>query len=151
MNLLYRPALLTVAAACYGAALAQTTAPSPTTPPAPPPPSIAYATVADALKALQARDGNGTIVVHADGWTIVNEPQATAQWSFTPRDHYAYPAVVRRVVLRNGKEVSVDTATLCEAPAEACERLRAEFAALNGRISQAVKARGRQGSTPPPQ
>jgi len=145
---MYRPALLALAAACCGAALAQTAAPAP---PAPSPPRIAYASVAEALKALEARDGNGTIVVHADGWTIVNDPQATAQWSFTPREHYAYPAVVRRVVLRNGKDVSVDIATLCEAPAEACERLKVEFAAMNDRITQAVKARGRQGSSPPPQ
>jgi len=148
MNLLYRPALLALAAACCGPTLAQTAPPAPPTAPATPP-RIAYASVAEALKALEARDGNGTIVVHADGWTIVNEPQATAQWSFTPRDHYAYPAVVRRIVLRDGKDVSVDIATLCEAPAEACERLKVEFAALNDRVTQAVKARGRQGSTPP--
>jgi len=148
MNPLYRPALLALAAAFGSAALAQ---PAPTPAPAPPPPRIAYATVADALKALEARDGNGTIVVHTDGWTIVNDPQATAQWSFTPSGHYAYPAVVRRVVLRNGRDVSVDIATLCEAPAEACERLQVEFATMNDRITQSVKARGRQGSTPPPQ
>lgn len=117
-----------------------------------PAPPIDHPSVAAALKALEARDGNGTIVTHADGWTLVNEPLAAAQWSFTPVGHYAYPAVVRRVVKRSaGGEVSVETTSLCEAPAAACSRLLEEFAALNGRITQAVKARGRMGSTPPAQ
>lgn len=112
--------------------------------------AIGYPTVAAALKALEAQDGNGTIVTHADGWTIVNEPLARAQWSFVPKDHAAFPAVVRRVVERDGKgEVSVQTLSLCEAKAAACEAMLAEFAALNERITQAVKARGRQGSRLP--
>ncbi len=111
------------------------------------PAAIGYPTVAAALKALEAQDGNGTVVTHADGWTIVNEPLARAQWSFVPKEHAAFPAVVRRVVERGAKgEVSVQTQSLCEAKAAACEALLADFAALNERVTQAVKARGRQGS-----
>lgn len=121
-------------------------------PPQPPEPTrLPYASVAAALKALEARDGNGTIVTHADGWTIVNEPLASAQWSFTPPGHYAYPAVVRRVVTHGaGGAVGVDTVSLCEAPQAECSKLLGEFAAMNDRITQAVKARGRQGSNPTP-
>ncbi len=112
---------------------------------------IDYPSVAVALKELEAKDGNGTVVAHADGWTIVNEPLAAAQWSFTPADHYAHPAVVRRVIKREaGGRVSVDTTSLCEAPQPECARLLVEFSAMNDRITQAVKSRGRQGSTPPP-
>jgi hypothetical protein len=93
---------------------------------------IDHATVAQALKQLEAKDGNGAIVTHPDGWTIVNEPAASAQWSFTPAGYYAHPAVVRRV-----KETD-------------CQRLLAEFEALNDRIIQATKARGRSVSTQPP-
>jgi len=109
---------------------------------------IQFASVAEALAALEGKDGNGTIVTHSDGWVIINEPSATAQWSFTPTGHYAYPAVVRRVVQRgpNGA-VSVETASLCEAAQEPCTRLLAEFEALNGRVTQAIKARSRQGSS----
>jgi len=117
-------------------------------PPTPPP--IEYTTVAAALKALEARDGNGTIVVHSEGWTIVHEPMAAMQWSFTPPGHGAHPAVVRRIIRRApGGAVSVDTKLLCEAAAAECDKLQAEFLAMNDRITQAVKARGRQGSTPP--
>lgn len=111
---------------------------------------LGFSTVAEALQALEARDGNGTIVTHADGWTTVNEPAAAAQWSFVPASHAAYPAVVRRIIRRgpNGA-VSVETGSLCEAAADKCSRLLAEFETMNDRITQAVKARGRQPASPP--
>jgi hypothetical protein len=106
---------------------------------------IGFPSVASALKALSARDGDGTIVTHADGWTYVNESLASAQWSFTPSGHYAYPAVVRRTIQHAPDgSVAVETASLCEAPQAECSRLLAEFAAMNERIAQSVKARGRQ-------
>ncbi|MFO1337337.1 MAG: hypothetical protein U1F53_03740 [Burkholderiaceae bacterium] len=120
----------------------------------PPPPmaKIGYASVALALKDLESRDGNGTVVTHADGWTVINEPLASAQWSFTPPGYYAHPAVVRRTIKRSPDgAVSVDTASLCEAPEAECSKLLAEFAAMNERITQAVKARGRPAPALPPQ
>ena len=111
---------------------------------------IGFPSVASALEALSARDGNGTIVTHADGWTYVNEPLASAQWSVTPRGHDAYPAVVRRTIKHAPDgSVAVETASLCEAPQEPCDKLLAEFAAMNERITQAVKARGRRPVPPP--
>lgn len=110
---------------------------------------IGFPSVDSALKALSARDGDGAIVTHADGWTYVNEPLASAQWSFTPIGHYAYPAVVRRTIKHSPDgSVAVETASLCEAPEAECSQLLAEFVAMNERIAQAVRARGRQ--TPPP-
>jgi hypothetical protein len=126
---------------CLGAAAAQTGAP-----PASP---IGFDSVAAAQKALEARDGDGTVVTHADGWTVINEPLAAAQWSFTPAGYYAHPAVVRRTIQRSPDgAVSVETTSLCEAPEAACSKLLAEFAAMNDRISQAAGARGRRGSAP---
>ena len=142
----------TLALSALGLALAATSATAQTAPPAAAPPAdLGYRTVADALAGLRSRDGNGTIVTESDGWVVINEPLATAQWSFTPKGHEAYPAVVRRVVVRGpDRSVRVDVVSLCEAPAEACTRLRQEFEAMNERIVQSVKARGRTGSTPPP-
>ena len=119
-----------------------------------PPPSnaIGFGSVALALKELESRDGNGTVVTHADGWTVINEPLASAQWSFTPSGYYAFPAVVRRIIKRSADgSVAVETASLCEAPEAECARLLREFAALNDRITQAVKARGRQSPAQPSQ
>lgn len=114
-------------------------------------PPLPYRDVAAALAGLQARDGNGTVVTHADGWTVVNEPLASAQWSFTPPGHAAHPAVVRRTILRQpGGAVQVVVDSLCEGPEPACQQLRAEFEALNDRIVQATRARSRQPSLPAP-
>lgn len=112
---------------------------------------IAQPTVAAALADLKARDGNGTVVTASDGWVVVNEPGASAQWSFTPAGHAAHPAVVRRVIRRpaDGGAATVETDLLCEGPTEACSALRQEFESMNDRIVQSLKARGRQGSTPP--
>ena len=112
--------------------------------------AIAYASVSQALAALEARDGESTVVTHSDGWVIVNEPAAAAQWSFTPPGYYAYPAVVRHIIRRGpNRSVSVETASLCEANAQSCTRLLKEFESLNERITQATRARSGQGSTPP--
>lgn len=110
-------------------------------------PRIDYPTVAAALKDLEAKDGSGTVVAHADGWTIVNEPPIT-QWSFTPAGHAAHPAVVRRIIRRlpDGK-VTVEIAALCEAKEDACKKLEQDFASLNERIVQQARARG--GPIPP--
>jgi hypothetical protein len=106
-----------------------------------------YKSVADAKAALEAEDGQSTIVTHPEGWVIVNQPAAAAQWSFTPPEHVAYPAVVRRIIRRGpDRAVKVETSSLCEAPATACTQLLVEFAAMNERITQARQGRG----APPP-
>ena len=106
-----------------------------------------YKTVAEAKAALEAEDGKTTIVTHPDGWVIVNQPAAAAQWSFTPPEHAAYPAVVRRIIRRGpDRAVAVETSSLCEAAAAACAQLLTEFAAMNDRITQARQGRG----APPP-
>jgi hypothetical protein len=143
-----RTLILTAALlAAHAAATAQPAAPAaPAAAPAIAP--IADRNVAAAQARLEALDGNGTVVTHADGWTTVNEPAASAQWSFTPAGHYAHPAVVRRIIVRDrGGKISVDTQTLCEAKAESCTKLVAEFEAMNDRIVQALRGRGRP--TPP--
>lgn len=129
-----------------GAALAQ--APTPPAAPAAPAP-LPYATVAQALAGLKARDGDGTIVTDGgDGWVIVNEPMASAQWTFTPAGHAAYPAVVRRVIVRGpNRAVRVEVASLCEAPAAACAQLLKTFEGMNDRITQAVGSQSRQPPT----
>jgi hypothetical protein len=106
-------------------------------------PPIAYPSVAAALQALQAQDGVSTIVTHSEGWVVVNEPGAAAQWSFVPKDHAAYPAVVRRMIRRlPDGDVAVDTSSLCEAGTAACARLLQEFNAMNERIREAKRTRG---------
>jgi hypothetical protein len=133
-------AALCAAAACASIAAAQSTPPATPAPPVVPP--IAYKTVAEALKALEARDGESTVATHSDdGWVIINEPGAAAQWSFTPKTNAAYPAVVRRIILRSRDGVSVETASICEASKAACADLLKQFESLNERIIESARSR----------
>lgn len=142
-----RPALLL---ACLLLAAPAAAGDQPTSAAAPAVAPIADRTVAAALARLQALDGNGAIVTQADGWTTVNEPVAATQWSFTPAGHAAHPAAVRRIIVRHaGGAITVDTQALCEAPADACGKLVADFEALNDRIVQALRSRGRPGAARP--
>lgn len=133
-------------AAAGGSALAQAAS----APAAAAPKPIEFRNVAEALAALKARDGDGTIVTQSEGWTIINEPLASAQWSFVPSGHEAHPAVVRRILRRAaGGAASVEMTSLCEAAREPCARLLTEFEAANDRLTQGARARARQGSTAP--
>jgi|JI10StandDraft_1071094.scaffolds.fasta_scaffold147957_2 hypothetical protein len=133
-------------AAAGGGALAQ----SASAPAAAAPKPIEFRHVAEALAALKARDGDGTIVTQSEGWTIINEPLASAQWSFVPSGHEAHPAVVRRIMRRAaGGAASVEMTSLCEAAREPCARLLTEFEGANDRLTQGARARARQGPTAP--
>lgn len=128
---------------------AQSAAPAAASTSAPAP--MPYASVAQALAALRAADGDGTVVTEANGWITVTQPPLSTQWTFTTAGHPAHPALVRRVMRRgsDGKP-GVETQLLCEAPAEACAALQTQFDAMNERLLQGARARARQGSSVPP-
>ncbi len=68
-----------------------------------------------------------------------------------PKSHAAYPAVVRRIIVRANGDVSVQTSSICEAGADACAGLLKEFEVLNERILQSARARMPRRAMPPPQ
>lgn len=100
---------------------------------------IGYPSVAVALEALKAR--NDVQISNQGGWIIVNDKMANALWSFTPPDHPAYPAAVRRAVVQRGTAVSIEMTALCQAEKSACDKLMAEFKELNEKTAASVQAR----------
>src|SRR5260221_11674974 len=74
--------------------------PKPPAAPSPPQSGVGYATVAAALAALQKKPGAQVEV--KEGWTIVTEEAIQTIWSFTPKVHPAYPAVVKRAAVQDG-------------------------------------------------
>jgi hypothetical protein len=104
--------------------------------------SLGYATVAGALTSLKTKSGVSVSVTKPDRWTIITEPApVNAVWSFAPDGHYAYPAVVRRAVVRDSTgHVSMEMTALCEAAKEPCDRLMREFQQLNDRVRQRVQS-----------
>jgi hypothetical protein len=101
-----------------------------------PTPPIEYPSVAAALEGLRAK--SGVRVSDQDGWTTIDDSANFNFWSFPPREHPAYPAAIRRTIVRRGDEFFVDMAVLCEATKSACDRLTAEFQVLNNRIRQSL-------------
>jgi hypothetical protein len=100
---------------------------------------IGYKTVAEARAALTATPG--LEISHPDGWlVVVDRPNGTV-WSFTPPDHEAYPAVVKRKVVGREDGTYIDMNVLCQAPKPPCDRLVESFRELN---AQAGKARDRR-------
>jgi hypothetical protein len=106
---------------------------------------IGYSTVQDALVALKATPGVQVDITKPDGWVIVNEP-GNVQWSFTPRTHAAYPAVVRRAIKVNATgEVYIEMSALCQADKTPCDKLVEDFKGLNEQIRKSISARLQQG------
>lgn len=108
---------------------------------------VGYPTVAKALEALKARSDVNVSV--QGGWTIVDETPANALWSFTPADHPAHPAVVKRAVVTHDGVVSVNMTALCQAGKTACDKLIEEFKTMTAQMSQSMK-RSAEGKTTPP-
>ncbi len=102
---------------------------------------VGYRTVQEALEALKQKPNVRIEVTKPDAWIIAHEP-ADIQWSFAPAGHYAYPAVVRRVLKVDGSgDLRIEMSALCQAAKSSCDQLLKEFEELNERIHQSVKAR----------
>ena len=102
---------------------------------------LGYDKVADALAALQKNPD--AQVTHPDGWTVVTvQKPELAVWSFVPKGHAAYPAVVRRLIRKTDKGMFVEMKVLCEAKREPCRKLAAQFQQMTVQMQQALQAQG---------
>jgi len=99
--------------------------------------SIGYPSVAAALEALRAR--SDVKISNQGDWTIVDDPGATTVWSFTPPNHPAHPAVVKRAfVQKENGAWDVVMNVLCQADKPPCDKLVADFQALNERMRETI-------------
>lgn len=95
--------------------------------------SVGYPSVEAALSALQARQDPGTKITTHEGWTLatIGKGWGKTMWSFTPENHPAHPAAVKREVLIKDGMVYIRMDILCEADKHACNTLAAEFEQRN--------------------
>jgi len=93
-----------------------------------------------ALAALRERPG--VSIYQQGGWTIVDDKPNYTLLSFTPADHPAHPTGVKRVIVKapNG-DISVMMTARCGASKAACDKLIAEFRALNDRMADSIRSR----------
>jgi hypothetical protein len=98
---------------------------------------LGYVRVADALAALQKTPD--AKITHPDGWTVVTvQKPELAVWSFVPKGHDAYPAVVRRLIRKTDKGTFVEMKVLCEARQEPCRKLALQFQQMTAQMQQAL-------------
>ena len=99
--------------------------------------AIPYPTVAVAFDSLRAK--SGVEVSNQSGFTVITEPATYTLWTFTPAGHPAHPTVVRRQMVREGDDVFSHMQVKCEAAKPACDKLVAEFKALDEQIRERLR------------
>jgi hypothetical protein len=99
-----------------------------------------YSSPEAALTALRGRPG--VSIYQQGGWTVVNDRLNYTLWSFTPPDHPAHPAGVKRVIVKapNG-DISIMMTASCGASEAACDELMDEFVELNNRMAQSIRSK----------
>jgi hypothetical protein len=122
--------LTTLAAISAGVSIAS--AQQPTAPQS----SIGYPSVAAALQALQHK--SGVNIVNQGGWTVIDDPSEQTIWSFAPPGHPAYPAAVRRQIIKESGGFSLKMNVLCQAAKQPCDKLVADFQELNKKMRENI-------------
>lgn len=101
--------------------------------------TIGYGTVKEALTELK-KNKSADISLQGD-WTIISieENGTNVLWSFTPENHAAHPAVIKRSVIKMDDAIGIDMKALCQAKKEQCDNLMKEFEQLNDNIRKSMK------------
>ena len=100
--------------------------------------TISYKSVSEARQALTSAPG--VVSSQQGGWLIVEDRATRSLWSFAPSDHPGHPTVVKRSVVQRDGRAFVDMDVLCEAPKPACDRLVADFTALNEQMMRGLNS-----------
>jgi hypothetical protein len=101
--------------------------------------TIGYATVKEALDSLKEKAG--TDVSTQGGWTIISDKENgnMVLWSFTPENHDAHPAAIKRTVFEQDGSVNIRMTALCQAKKDPCDKLIEEFKELNAQIGKQMR------------
>jgi hypothetical protein len=101
--------------------------------------SIGYPSVAAALKDLHSK--SDVTFSEQNGWVIADDRRHFTVWTFAPQGDPAYPSAVKRTAVQQGKGISMEMNVLCESSQRACDKVVADFQALNDRAVQSLKAK----------
>jgi len=103
--------------------------------------SIPYKSVREAYIALST-DRNAKLQRNETGWEVVTVSGGINEglWTFVPKGHSAFPAVVKRDVLEQEGKLFVAMDVLCGASKEACDLLVEDFQKLNDKMRAELDA-----------
>lgn len=83
--------------------------------------------------------------IHKDGsYVAIQDKKTLAMWTFTRDGQAAHPAVVCRVMLRDGDSITMDMVIKCDGPEKACAQLKYDFTMLNRRMQMELERKGGQ-------
>jgi hypothetical protein len=91
--------------------------------------ALGYKSVNEALAAL--RSMRGVVFTTENNWLIATDEANLTVWSFAPKGHSAFPAVVKRQAVAEGAGSRLTMSVLCESSKIACDNLVRTFAQLN--------------------
>jgi len=100
--------------------------------------TIGYPSVDAAMAALHSKAS--VVITNQSGWTVAEDTETQTIWSFPPAGHPAYPAAVKRQLVKKDGGVSLEMSVHCEASKQACDDLVRAFEQLNA--DMAAKVRG---------
>jgi hypothetical protein len=104
--------------------------------------SIGYPSVAAALKDLRSKPDVQFSV--QNGWVIANDRDHLTIWSFAPEGDPAYPSAVKRVLVQASRgskiDSGIDMSVLCQSTQIACDKVVADFTAMNEQLLDSVKS-----------
>jgi hypothetical protein len=99
--------------------------------------SIGYPSAAAALADLRSKPDVAFRVQR--GWITASDVEHDTLWSFAAPGSAAYPTAVKRVVVQTRGNISIDMAILCQAVQSACDKVMADFQALNNQIRSTAR------------
>ena len=99
--------------------------------------SIGYPSVAAALADLHSKPEVKFSI--QNGWTVAEDRSHSSFWSFPPEGDPAYPSAVKRIVVQTAAGINLEMKVLCQSTQAACDKLVADFNALNERMRDSFK------------
>jgi len=101
-----------------------------------------YDSAAEAMKSLIDDPSATGSVQH--GWLLFERRAGDRAefWTFTPKDHPAFPSVARRIGCRNADgSWGVRTNLLCQSTKPACDALLQEYLLLDEQMKEDIRRR----------
>ncbi len=106
-----------------------------------------FETAREAMESLIA-DPSATSSVRG-GWAVFERRNGdlTEFWTFTPKDHPAFPSVARRMGCRNADGAwNVRTNLICQSTKTACDALLHEYMLLDEQMKESIRKRHGSGT-----
>ena len=93
--------------------------------------SINHPSVSNTLKMLKKQPSS--IISQQGGWTIISliENGNHVLWFFSPEENAAYPAVIKKTIIKKNGGIETIITTQCEAPKAKCDALIKQFMNMN--------------------